>query len=413
MTGTRRRRASAISTLVALLVLVPATGTSLAEDWPQHRGPQRDGRSSWHGLQFPWDDSGPRELWRVPIGRGFSGVSVADGRLFTLDSRKNGCYGVALDSDSGSELWRVRLDDRLEEFWGDGPRSTPTVDGDRVYLLTGLGRLVALRAADGARLWQVDLPTAFGSALPMWGFSGSPIVFGELIVFDTGGTDRRSIVALDKYTGELRWSTFDDAISYSSPIVIPFAGRDVLVFLTGMHIVGLDADGRRLFAQVWGLETPVRPATPVFVAPDALFVSASYGAGGSLLRLRDAGKTIDVETVWSGRAMRNHFHATVAHQGHLYGFDRHALKCIEAETGKACWSRLDGMGRGSLIYADGHLLVLTEHGRLVAVEAQPVEFHEKGSLRVFQDRSWTAPALADGRIYLRNESEIVCLDLRP
>lgn len=409
-----RRAGFALTTTAALaLGLAMLPGGAAAADWPQFRGPNRDGISTETGILTTWPAAGPKVLWRVPVGAGFSAVTAAGGRLYTMDSKGDDEYALAFDAATGRELWRARVGPIFRDSWGDGPRSAPTLDGDRLYALGATGTLAALKIADGAELWKVDSKARFGSELPTWGFAMTPIVVGGLVIVEVGGTTA-SIVALDRASGEVRWTAHRDKAGYSSPILVEVGGVPQLVFMTAGTVVGVaPRDGTVLWSVPFEPQADIKPAIPVFVAPDLVFVSASYDVGALALRLKASGGAVAVEEVWRSRVMRNHFNGSVALGPHLYGFDNSALKCVEAATGRAVWTqRSPGFGKGSLIAAAGHLVLLTEYGELLLAEASPEGYREKASVRIFDDRSWTQPTLADGRLYLRSRSELVALDLR-
>lgn len=395
-----------------VLLALALVRDAAAADWPEFRGAARDGRSTETGLLQTWPADGPKVLWRVPIGSAFSAMVVAEGALYTLDSAGEDEFAVALDAETGKERWRRRIGAIFRESWGDGPRSAPLVDADTVYALSARGTLHALGAKDGAARWQIDFPTRFGSELPTWGFAMSPIVVGELLIVEVAGKEV-SIAAFDKKTGEERWTSHKDATAYNSPLRVTVGGVDHLVFMTGTQVLGVDFAGKILWQLPFAPEVSLKPAIPVFVPPDLLFFSASYDVGALSVRLSSSGPgTLKAEEVWRNRAMRNHFNASVAVGSTLYGFDNSALKCLDAQTGEACWVQRGGnFGKGSLIWADGQLVVLSELGKLLLVEATSEGYRERGAMQLFPEgRSWTSPTLANGRLYLRNREELVCLD---
>jgi len=384
-----------------------------AADWPQFRGPARDGLSAESDLLTGWTEAGPAEVWRIPIGVGYSGMAVVGDRLYTMDSEAASEFAVCLDSTTGHEIWRTEIGPLFKSYFGNGPRTTPTVDGDRVYVLGGRGRLTALEAASGKVLWSVDYVDDFGAAMPEYGFSGSALVLGNRLIVQPGGSDERAIAALDKVTGDLLWAAQDDDAGYSSPLLVEIGGMRQLVFMTPRHVLGIaPEEGVILWRHTFAPDADIKPAMPVFVAPDLLFFSASYDVGALALRLTVDGDEVTATEAWRERVMRNHFNTAVAIDGYIYGFDNATLKCIRAATGEEMWAQRGGLGKGSLIYADGHLIVLTESGKLLLVDAAPEAYREVAAAQVLSGRCWTSPTLADGRLYLRNREEMVCLDLR-
>ena len=380
-------------------------------DWFQYRGPDRNGVSNEKGLIRGWSEQGPRELWRIELGPGFSGMSISDGRVYSMDSDTESEYAISLDAASGKVVWRVKVGELFTNNFGNGPRSTPTVDGDRVYVLGSMGNLHALNKSDGAVLWSVDFKAEFEAKVLNWAFCASPLVFDDQLIMEAGGTADRAIVSFDKNTGKVKWTAHEEQIAYSSPIAITFNGKRQLVFMTAKHIFALDRTGKELWRSEFVPRVNIKPAMPVFVAPDLIFASASYDAGAKAIRLVADGDGVKAEDVWSSKVMRNHFNTSVALDGHLYGFDKGMLKCIEAATGTQKWVTR-GLGKGSLIYADGMLIVLSERGKLQLAEASTESFKPLASHQVLKGRCWTQPTLTDGRLYVRNGEELVCIDMK-
>ncbi len=393
---------------------------AVAGDWPQWLGPDRNGTSNEKGLLKQFAEAGPEVVWRAPLGKGFSAIAIAASRLYTMSTDKEGEFVVCLDAATGKVLWRVRTGGYFEEAQGgDGPRSTPTVDGDVVYALGAQGQLFALNAESGEVGWQKDLAKEFGSEVPRWGFSTSPLIDGDLLFVEVGGVDGNFVVdmvidreaaatavAVDKKTGRTVWSALGDKMSYSSPIAYTVAGRREVAFLNAYALVGLSpSDGSVRWRVPWKTRYDVSAATPVFIAPDQIFISA--GDNGAVFRVKENG----AEQVWKNDVMKNHFGTSIYHDGYLYGFDQSILKCVDATTGAEKW-KARGYAKGTLIIADGQLIVLGEQGNLGLVEATPEHFNERANAQVMNARCWTAPSMADGIVYLRDETEIVAVDLR-
>ena len=400
-------------TAARLLLWVAVTAPALAggADWPQYMGPNRDGISAENGLLETWPEGGPPELWRRPFGPAFSGMAVVGERLYSADSNGERDEVFCLDAKSGEEIWRTPIGPVWINSFGNGPRATPTVAGDAVYTLSGQGHLAALTAEDGKVIWTTDLKDRYGIEQLHFGFSGAPIVLGDLVFAEVGG-EGSSLVAFDRATGEEHWRAADGIAAYSSPVRVDFAGVEQLVFVNQDDIISVTLAGEVAWTHPFAPGSTVKPALPIFVEPDLLFVSASYDIGALTLRLKTANGTLGVEEAWQSKVMRNHFNSSVPLDGYLYGFDNATFKCVEAATGEQRWAKRGRMGKGSLIYADGHLLVLTETGRLLLVPATPDSYLEKAAVQVLQGRCWTAPALSGGRLFLRNRDEMVALDLR-
>ena len=401
-----------------LLALAVFAWPALAQDWsswqssgwPQWLGPDRNGISTEAGLFG--DELSFQEPWRVQAGKGFSGLSIVGQRVYTLYIHSGEEYAVCLDAGNGQVLWRTLTDELLaERQGGDGPRATPTVDGETVYVFSAYGKLYALDRETGAARWSRDLVREFGSKKPRWGFCPSPLVVGDLVLIQAGGKRGHSLIAFDKTNGELAWATGSDTLGYSSPIAVTIDSTRQVVFFTGYGLVAVEPQrGQVLWKHPWTTSHDVNAATPVFISPNRFFISSGYGTGGSVVEVTSTDGGYQVAEVWRNKEMENHFATSIYYQGHLYGFDNSILKCLDAETGAEQW-KTRGYGKGTLIVADGHLVILGERGNLGIAAATPEGFAEKAQTWVFNSKCWTVPSLADGRLYLRDESEIVCLEV--
>jgi outer membrane protein assembly factor BamB len=393
-----------------ILALSLAGGAVLAADWPQFRGPNRDGISKETGLLKAWPAGGPKVLWKTPVGEGFSHVVVAGGRLYTMAGDGGDEVAVAHDAATGKRLWRTVIDRKFMSDMGNGSRSTPTVDGGLVYVLSASGKLAALDAKSGKKVWGHDLDEEFSARPPQWGVSTSPLVEGNLLLVAAGGHGGKLAVAFDKKTGKVVWTSESDKPGYAAPIAITVGGVRQVIFFTGSSLSALSpANGKLLWRQPWRTDWDVNAATPIFLPPDKLFVSSGYGVGAALFQIKAANGKATAGEVWRSRGMKNQFSSSVLHNGVIYGFDDSTLKAMDALTGKERWKQR-GLGHGSLILADGHLVVLSERGKLVMIEATPGEYKEKGSAQVLEGKCWTAPTVANGKLYVRNEEQMLALD---
>ena len=404
--------------LLVPLTLLLLAFPSFAQDWsrwqtagwPQWLGPERNGISPETGLFG--DKLSINESWRTQGGKGFSGMSVAGGRLYTMYIQGGEEYAVCLDAGNGELLWRTRTDDLLmERQGGDGPRATPTVDDGTVYVSSAYGKLYALDSGTGARKWSRDLVREYGSKRARWGFCPSPLVAGDLVLIEAGGSGGRSLIAFDKTSGEVAWTAGSDKLGYSSPIAVTIGKTPQAVFFTGYGLVSVaPQNGKVLWTHPWTTRHDVNAATPVFIPPDRFFISSGYGTGGTVVEVSATDRGYSVREVWRNTEMKNHFATSIYHEGHLYGFDGSILKCIDAKTGAEKW-KTRGYGKGTLIFADGHLVILGERGNLGLAEATPAGFVEKAGYPALEGRCWTLPTLAGGRLFLRDEREIVCLNM--
>lgn len=396
--------------VTALLILFASFAWNA--DWPQYRGINRDGISKETAIIKTWTETGPKVVWKTPVGDGYSGMAIVGNRIYTMDAKDKDEFVVCMDATSGKELWRYRNDSNFVNDQGNGPRGTPTVESDVVYSFGAQGGLSALNAKDGSKIWTHDVKKDVGGKVPIWGFSSSPLIEGELLILPVGGADNNAIVAFNKKTGAIAWRSQGDEPGYSSAIATTIKGvRQILVF-SGTKLLSVSpADGKLLWSYPWKTDWFVNAAVPIVMPDDKVFISTAYDVGAAVLKVNVAGGKHSVQEVWLSKSMRNHFNTSIYHNGHIYGFDNAVLKCIDANTGEDKWKR-SGFGRGSLLLADGHLIVLSERGQLVMVEATPTEYKEKASAEVLQGKCWTMPTLVNGKLFVRNQKEMVCLDLK-
>jgi len=407
-----------IGAAFAALGMIALASAAPGSDWTQFRGPERDGISSETGLVRTWGEDGPRELWRRPIGVGFSAIAAVGERIYTLDAdpvdgENPKEYALALDAASGETIWRRPVGALFRNAFGAGPRSGPTWHAGRLYVVSSMGNFHALDAETGEAVWSVDFQERFDAKLPTWAFTSAPLVIPDLgmVVVEAGGSEGRAVAAFGLEKGDVRWTAIDDKIVYSSPVLVELGGVRQLVFSTQSGLHALDLDGQSLWRASFVPELDIKPTPPVFVAPDLFFVSASYDAGAKVVRVEKTADGFQAEDVWEHRRMRNHFNGSVVLGHHLIGFDKAILKCIDARNGEEAWAAR-GYGKGSLIRAGELLILLSERGELALAEASVENFEELASHQVLTGRSWTQPTLSNGRLYVRNGTEIVALDLR-
>jgi outer membrane protein assembly factor BamB len=403
----RLRRGRLVSVLgLTCLALSRAAETESpnASEWPRFLGPERNGTSPDAGFVSAWLDRGLAELWRRPIGEGFSGITTGEDLVFTMDADGRDEYVFALGASDGRERWRLRNGPSpRDNYGGHGPRVTPTVHRGELYTVSAEGVLFALDAGTGAVRWKRSLAAELGWRPPAEGAASSPLVEGDRIFLIIGGGSGRAVAALDRSTGKTLWTSQDDRTSYSSPVLLTLGGRSQALFLTGSRLLSLEpASGALLWSYPWETYDFVNVATPILAGGDRVFISSGYDQGGALVEVTASGR----EEVWRNREMKNHFNNSVHHEGVLYGFDNALLKALDAATGTTLW-RERGFGTGSLILAGRHLVLLSEEGELALAEPSRAGLRVLARAPALEGQSWTPPSLARGRLYLRNQREIV------
>lgn len=420
--------------------LAAASWMALASDWPQWRGLHRDGHSTDTGLLKEWPEGGPPQAWQASgIGEGFSGVSMADGRLFTMGDIGEAQYVLALDPANGNILWKTNVGPPHHHEYG-GPRATPTTDGDRIYTTTTEGVVVCLESATGNIVWQKDMPAEFGARMASvnrqgpeyegynWKFAESPLVDGDKLVVTPGAKDA-VLVALNKRSGAVIWKSSMPEIGdigsqgagYSSIVISHGAGVKQYVQMMGRGAIGVEADTGRF---LWGYN---RVANNVAIIPtpvvqgDDVFVSSGYGTGAALLRLHKDGDGVRAEEVYflEGRTLQNHHGGIILQDGYIYtgtGHNKGFPICAKMSTGEIAWGPVRNKGRDSaaIAYADGQLYFRYQNGWVVLVDATPEGYKEHGSFTIpnVTHPSWPPPVIDDGKLYLREQDHLYVYDVR-
>lgn len=407
--------------LIALLAQsFSHTFAASAPDWPQWRGPNRDGVSKETGLLKQWPKDGPPLLWKATgIGAGYSGVSVVDQRVFTIGDKGAANQLLALNRANGAVVWTAPLGKGGAPGWGGfaGPRATPTVDGDLVFALGQYGEVLCVKGADGAEVWHKNLTADFGGPLPEWGFSESPLVDGERVLFTPGG-EKGTIVALNKRTGALLWQSKDwtDGAHYSSIILAEIGGVRQYIQLTEKSLAGIaPEDGKVLWKATRKGATAVIP-TPIY-ADDHVYVSSGYGIGCNLFKIgHENGFT--ATQVYANKVMVNQLGGVVKVGDYLYGHsDGKGWTCQDFKTGEAKWQEKAKLDKGSILYADGMLYCReeAERGVVALVEATPSGFVEKSRFAPAErsgKKSWPPPVIAGGQLYIRDQDFLFCYDVK-
>jgi outer membrane protein assembly factor BamB len=392
----------------ALVAVTSQTGSSQAPtDWPQWRGANRDGKSAETGLLTEWPAGGPPLAWKAGgAGTGFSSMSVAAGKLYTVGARGGTEYIHAFDVATGKKLWEIPNGKEYSNDRGNGPRGTPTIDGGRLYVLGASGDLTVLDAAKGTRVWSVNVMREFGGSNPRWGLSESPLVTGDRVLVNAGGPNA-SIVALNKRDGTVIWKSQSDGAGYSSAVVQRVGSTDQAVFFTDRRAVGVDLkDGRLLWEYPRVANRVANIATPV-VKDNFVFLSSDYGTGAALLKLDPTGGGVTATEVYFTQEMRNHHSSSILVGDHLYGFSSAILTALRFADGATAWKDRS-VGKGSLAFADGHLYLFSEGGVVGLAEATPAGYREKGRFSIQQAGlpTWAHPIIAGGRLYIRDQDTV-------
>jgi outer membrane protein assembly factor BamB len=391
--------------ILALLLAVPLVATIPvgAQDWPNWRGPHHDGISSEKGFEAKWEQPPPK-IWEREIGSGFSGLSCVANRVYTCGTADGQQTVLCLDADTGNIVWKTPIEKEFRDRQGgDGPRATPTVSDGRVYVIGAQGKLVSLDVAEGHEVWsrQFDNP-------PKWGYSGSVFVDGELAIVPVGGDG--ALRAVNKLTGKDVWQCGKGVVGYSTPYPFDFEGKRYVVGFLGKEALLAElATGALAGRLEWETSYDVNAATPIF-HDGRLLLSSGYDHGSILLRLARDGDQLKTDKIWENKSIRAKFQSPVLCEGYLYVSDEVGLRCVEFATGTEKWSER-GITHGTLVIADGYLVLLTEKGELQIAKATPKAFEPLTSVKLLEGRHWTVPTLYKGRLYVRNLKQAVCFRL--
>lgn len=410
------------STFCVALVLSASTALAETYDWPQWLGPQRNGLTEETGLLKTWPEEGPKKVWMSDkCGLGYSGPAIVNGKLYTMGARDNSEFLLAFDASTGDELWAARIGEQYQNGWGDGPRGTPTVDGDRVYALGAQGTLVCVDAQSGKEKWRTTMQE-LGGEIPNWGYCESPLIDEDTLLITPGGK-KGAVAALDKMTGEIRWQSteVDDLAHYSSILKTSFHGQPQYVQLMMQRLVGLSpADGRLLWKFPWPGSVAVIP-TPI-IEGNRVYTTSGYGAGCQLIEI---GADNSVQPLYDDaetKVMKNHHGGVIKVGDHVYGHsDGVGWLCQDFRTGKQVWRERQALEKGAIGYADGMFYCLGEDtGDVVLIEASPDGWKEHGRFtlspqteqRSPKGKIWTHPVIVNGKLYLRDQELLFCFDVK-
>lgn len=386
--------------IIALTISLP----TFAADWPRFRGPDQNSISAEKGLNPKALEGGAKTLWKTNVGTGFSSITIANGRAYTMGNAAATDTVWCLDATTGKEIWKHSYAEELKpNLYEGGPSATPTVDGDRVYTLSKTGRAFCLDAAKGTVIWEKNLAKELGAKKPEWGFSGSVLIEGDLAIYNVGSAG----TALNKKTGAVVWKSGPEVAGYSQPIAANLGQDRLVLFMTAADVVALNPKtGAIAWQHPWKTSYDINAADPI-VSGNKVFVSSGYNHGAAVLEVVD-NKT---KVIWENKNLRNQLASSVLVNGQLYGLDESQLRCVDFATGEVKWTD-KASGKGTLIVADGKLIVLSEKGELILAEVSPEAFKPLSRAQILGGKCWTSPALANGKLYARNaKGDLVCVEL--
>ena len=383
------------------------------DDWPQWRGPNRDGISAEKGLLKDWPSNGPPLAWKATgAGEGYSSFSTANGRLYTLGARGGTEYVIAYDAASGRRLWETAHGQRFSNDRGDGPRATPTVEGDKLYAFGASGDLSAMDAVTGKVIWKLNVLRQFGGHNITWGLSESPLVLNDRILVNAGAPGA-SIVAVKKTDGSVIWKSQGDEAGYSSAVLQQSGSVRQAIFFTGQRALGINVDtGQLLWSYGKVANNTANIATPI-LRGNRVFLSSAYGTGAALLELTPNGNSVAAREVYFTREMRNHHASSVLVGDYLYGYSDSILTAMRFDTGQVAW-RDRSIGKGSLVFADDRLYMYSENGVVGLAEATPTGYREHGrfEIRTGNLPTWSHPVVSGGKLFIRDQDTIYAYEVR-
>jgi outer membrane protein assembly factor BamB len=359
-------------------------------------------------LASQWPAGGPKLLWRHGVGAAWSAFAVTAESVFTQEQHGEQECVVCYARDTGEELWRHADAARYKAAGtGDGPRATPSVDGEVVYTLGATGILNALDCPTGARKWSVDILRDNDTAAPGHGLTGSPLVVDDLVVVAPGGKNG-SLAAYEKSSGKRRWRAGTDPAGYASPMLAELAGqRQILIVSTQMLHAHDPSSGEILWSFPWQNDQQTNCSQPYPIGDNRVFISADYGTGCALLEIGQRGANSSATTVWSSRAMQTKFCSAVVRSGYAFGLDDGILECVSLADGRRRW-KSGRYGHGQLLLVDDLLIIQAEDGRVVLVAAAPEGFRELAQFQAIEGKTWNYPALAGRQLFVRNDREAAC-----
>lgn len=384
-----------------------------AVDWPGFRGPKRDGVSAGTQISADWTASPPKELWRIKVGPAWSSFAIAGSYLFTQEQRGESEAVVCYDANTGAEIWSHDTESRFfEALGGLGPRATPTLDGESLFTLGAEGWLSKINARTGELVWQKDLRVEADKTIPMWGFSSSPLVYGDVVVVHAGGAGDKGVLAFKTEDGSLAWSSPAGEMSYSSLQTVEVEGTTLLAILSDLGAHFFDpTSGETLLDYKWK-HSGYRALQAQVINGNQVLIPTGMGSGTRLIEVSEKDGQLAAEELWTSRKVKPDFNDLLVHKGFLYGFDDAIFTCIDLADGEKKW-KAGRYGKGqAILMADSDLIaVLSEKGKLVLLKANPEEHEELFEIQAMDGRTWNHPTIVGNRLYIRNAEEAVCYEM--
>ena len=379
--------------------------------WTNFRGPKRDGNYEATPVLTSWPSGGLSPVWKQPVGVGYASFTVADGRAYTIEQRRGEEVVVAYDVSTGREVWTQAWNALYSDSTGDGPRATPTWDNGRIYALGATGELRCLDANTGAVIWGKNILSDNQARNLQWAMAASPLVVDDKVIVLPGGTSGKSVVAYNKNTGAPVWKVLNDTQAYVSPMLVELAGRRQIMVVSSSRVVGLVPEsGAVLWSYAWDTSSGINVSQPIVVDKNRFFISSGYGKGAALVEVQGSGNSFTATTIWENINMKNKFNSSVLHNGHVYGLDEGILTCLDVNTGERKWKG-GRYGYGQVLLASGHLILTSDTGDLALVKATPDQYTEVARFQALSGQTWNYPAIADGRLLVRNANEMAAYDI--
>ena len=379
--------------------------------WTNFRGPKRDGKYDEASVSTNWPSNGLPQVWRQPVGVGYASFVVADGKVYTIEQRRSQEVVAAYDINNGREIWTQKWNAEFNDSTGDGPRATPTWDQGRIYALGATGELRCLDANTGAAIWGKNILSDNQAKNLPWAQAASPLIVDDKVIVLPGGANGKSVVAYNKMNGAPVWKVLDDPQAYVSPMLVELAGRRQIVVVSSHRVVGLAPEsGALLWSYPWDTDMGINVSQPIVVDRNRFFISSGYGKGAALVEVKGSGNSLSASTIWENKNMKNKFNSSVLHNGYVYGLDEGILVCLDVNTGERKWKE-GRYGYGQVVLTGNHLIVTSDQGDVALVKASPDKYTEVARFTAVQGQTWNYPAIASGKLLVRNSNEMAAFDI--